>query len=49
MNAIKVIGIDTFDYSKAKVTADITTYWKELFWYSDSYLNRYIEVYKNTI
>lgn len=49
MNAIKVLGFETFDYSQAKITSDITTYWKELFWYNNSYLNRYIEVYENTI
>jgi hypothetical protein len=49
MNAIKILGIETFDYSQAKLSADITTYWRELFWRDNSYLNRYIEVYENTI
>jgi hypothetical protein len=49
MNAIKVIGFETFDYTESKLKADITTYWKELYWKNNSYLTRYIEVYENTI
>jgi hypothetical protein len=49
VNAIKILGIETFDYSKSKITADIITYWREIYWKDNSYLNRYKEVYENTI
>lgn len=48
MNAKKILGIETFDYSRAKIISDITTYWKELYWGDDGYLTRYKQIYFNT-
>jgi hypothetical protein len=49
VRSIRIMGIDTFNYPKSKLKADITTYWKELYWRNNSYLTRYKEIYSNTI
>jgi hypothetical protein len=49
MNTIKILGIDTYEYSQNKVNADITTYWRELFWKDNNYLTRYKKTYYYTL
>jgi len=44
----KILGIETFSYSKNKLKTDIKGYWREIYWKDNKYLNRYEDIYKNT-
>lgn len=45
----KLLGIETFHYPKSKLKSDINTYWREIYWRDNKYLDRYEKIYKNTL